>query len=268
MSRIIQLTDLHIRPPGHLVSGMLDTYELFVQAIDSLLADWHKIGPIDAVIVTGDITDTGDLESYQLFRQQIERLPAHSLLIPGNHDERDHLRRCFHDMAAIPTTGKINWVHNLTDLCLIGLDTLIEGQGGGALDDATLAFLSQAISTANNRPILLAMHHPPFASGMSFMDQIGLTGSAPLADILDAAPNNIRVICGHVHSTIISSVGNTVAISAASTCSAFPADYRIKAPIGFNSAPRGYSVHNWDQAFRTTCITLTQSSGPHPFAAQ
>ena len=267
MARIIQLTDMHVLPPSQRVSGVLNTYELLIDTIDTLLDDWHKIGPIDAMIVTGDITETGDVESYQLFRQQVRRLPVPYFLIPGNHDRRDPLRQCFEDMATIPKSGKINWVHDLADLRLIGLDTLIEGQGGGDLDDADLKFLAQAIAAADTRPILLAMHHPPFASGMVFMDQIGLTDTGPLADILNAAPNEIRIICGHVHSTIISNIGNTVAISAAATCSAFPTDYRIDAPVGFNKTPRGYSLHNWDQGFRTTCMTLAKSSGPNPFNA-
>ena len=267
MSRIIQLSDLHVLPAPQRVSGVLNTYALLVDTIDTLLADWHKIGPIDAVVVTGDITDTGDAESYQLFRQQIQRLPAPYFLIPGNHDRRDPMRHCFEDKATIPPSGKINWVHDLADLRIIGLDTLIEGQGGGGLNDADLKFLSQAISTANTQPILLAMHHPPFASGMVFMDQIGLTATQPLADILNAAPNDIRVICGHVHSTIISNIGKAVAISAPATCSAFPADYRADAPAGFTSTPRGFSLHNWDQGFCTTCVTLGNSSVPHPFSS-
>ena len=120
MARIIQLTDMHVLPPSQWVSGVLNTYELLIDTIDTLLDDWHKIGPIDAVIVTGDITETGDVESYQLFRQQVRRLPVPYFLIPGNHDRRDPLRQCFEDMATIPKSGKINWVHDLADLRLIG----------------------------------------------------------------------------------------------------------------------------------------------------
>lgn len=108
MSRIIQLSDLHVLPAPQRVSGVLNTHALLVDTIDTPLADWHKIGPIDAVVVIGDITDTSDAQSYQLFRQQIQRLPAPYFLIPSNHDRRDTMRLCFEDNATIPPSGKIN----------------------------------------------------------------------------------------------------------------------------------------------------------------
>ena len=82
---------------------------------------------------------------------------------------------------------------------IIGLDTLIEGQGGGGLNDADLKF---SISGNQHRKYSadIAGHAPStfLRQGWFFMDQIGLTATQPLADILNAAPNDIRVICGHV----------------------------------------------------------------------
>ncbi|NND92156.1 MAG: phosphodiesterase [Granulosicoccus sp.] len=265
MSRILQITDMHVVSPPGLVSGRLDTARILENAIDRILEDWHKFAPIDVLIATGDITDRGDNESYRLFRKQIERLPAPTLLIPGNHDRREPLRACFSDAPHMPVSGKINWVHDLPDLRIIGLDTLIEGQGGGELDADTLEFLALALDQAGETPVLIALHHPPFQSGIRFMDAIGLESTQGLSDVLQNRTNDIRLVCGHVHGFIVGSIGLRVAISSAAVCSSFPADYRADAPVGYTTHPGGYAIHSWDNGFRSASVTLADGAGPYPF---
>ena len=103
-SRVIiaQLTDTHIRPPGRLAYGLVDTAGHLEAAI-ALLA--NPPAPIDAVIVTGDLVDFGTDEEYAHFRQLVAplSLPIHP--IPGNHDERAAFRRAFADRIDLPPAG-------------------------------------------------------------------------------------------------------------------------------------------------------------------
>jgi 3',5'-cyclic AMP phosphodiesterase CpdA len=267
MARILQITDMHVVAPPGLVSGRLDTARMMETAVDRILDDWHKFGPVDAVLVTGDITDRGDADSYRLFRSQIARLPAPCLLIPGNHDLRDPLRACFADAPYLPASGKLNWVHDLADMRIIGLDTLIEGEGGGEVDAETLDFLASALDHAGNAPMLIGLHHPPFQSGIRFMDAIGLRGIPGLGEVLQNRPNDIRLVCGHVHGFIVGSIAGRVAISSAAVCSSFPVDYRADAPVGFTTHPGGYTIHSWDGGFRSAAVTLDNGTGPYPFHA-
>ena len=265
MARILQITDPHVIAPPGLVSGQLNTPALMAAAIDSILADMEKYGVIDAVLVTGDVTDDGALESFDWFRTQIERLELPYFLIPGNHDRRDLMRASFADQAFMPETGHINWMHDLPDLRLVGLDTLIPGQGSGILDQTTLEFLSDALRGRPDAPFLIAMHHPPFASGIRFMDELGLAGIEDLQRILHSAPNACRIICGHVHSMIVSTVGPATAIACPSISSHFKTDLRNDAPVGFMSGPTGYMLHDWNDGFCSTGIPLSKAQGPFPF---
>lgn len=267
MSRILQITDMHVAAPPELVSGRLDTASLLEKAIDRVLEDWHRFGPVDVVLVTGDISDRGDAESYSFFRRQIDRLPATTLVIPGNHDVRDSLRACFSDAAHMPAEGKIHWVHDLPDVRIVGLDTLIEGKGGGEVDIETLAFLSGALDEADETPVLIAMHHPPFQSGIRFMDAIGLDGIEQLSDVLQNRSNEIRLVCGHVHGFIVGTVGGRVALSCAAVCSSFATDYRDDAPVGYTTHPGGYTIHTWENGFRSASVTLADGHGPFSFRA-
>ncbi|MRT32881.1 phosphodiesterase, partial [Xylella fastidiosa subsp. multiplex] len=53
---LVQLTDLHIREPGRLAYGRIDTAPYLERAVQSVLA--LRQAP-DAVVITGDLTDFG-----------------------------------------------------------------------------------------------------------------------------------------------------------------------------------------------------------------
>ncbi len=165
----------------------------------------------------------------------------------------------------MPVSGKINWVHDLSDVRIVGLDTLIEGKGGGELDADTLVYLESALDAAGETPVLIAMHHPPFQSGIRFMDAIGLAGIQGLSEVLQNRSNEIRLVCGHVHGFIVGTVGGRVAISSAAVCSSFAPDYRVDAPVGYTTHPGGYTIHSWDNGFRSASVTLADGEGPFPF---
>lgn len=265
-ARILQITDPHVVAPPRRVAGRLDTARALQEAVARIDQGWAGIAPIDAIVVTGDISDDGEADSLETFRAAMRPLRAPLLVVPGNHDRRESMRASFADAGYMPPVGRLNWVRELDELTLIGLDTLVEGQGGGVLDAETLAFVRAALSEAGTRPVLIAMHHPPFASGIAFMDAIGLDGSAALADCLTEARGEVRIVCGHVHSTIAASVAGRVALSSAAICSAFSADYRPDAPVGFLAQPGGYMVHTWDDGFRSAAVSLAEAQGPYPFA--
>ena len=82
MSRILQLSDLHVVAPPARASGRLDTARLLTNAIDHLIERLPMLGPLDAVLVTGDVSDDGSLVSYQIVREQLERLSVPILMLP------------------------------------------------------------------------------------------------------------------------------------------------------------------------------------------
>lgn len=264
MTRLIQISDTHLVAAPQLVSGRLDTRTLLQAAVDRIAADLEKIGPVDGLIVTGDISDDGSAESYRLAQDTLASLELPLYFIPGNHDDR----QAMFDVFSAPQgedVNKFHWSARVGEIQLIGLDTTIPRSGGGDLDKETLNFLAAELSNSKNLPTIVALHHPPFASGIKFMDKIGLRGVDGLREVLEGASAEVRLICGHLHSSVIASVGRHIAISSPATCSSFEADYRDNAPVGFTTRPGGYMIHQWVDGFRSTCVPLTVGSGPHPF---
>ena len=113
--------------------------------------------------------------------------------------------------------------------------------------------------------MLLALHHPPFPCGIGFMDKIGLTNRAALRDVLNGFEGTLRIVCGHIHSMIISDVAGHIAISAPSPASTFAYDLRVDAPVGYTTQEDGCLLHRWDEGFQSIRIGPVAGSGPFPF---
>src|SRR5690606_34646853 len=99
---IVQLTDLHIRRPGQLAYGKVNTTTYLQTAVRSVLQ--LKQRPA-AVMVTGDLTDFGRPEEYTSLRHLLAPLDMPVYLMAGNHDNRDNLRAAFKDHTYLGTHG-------------------------------------------------------------------------------------------------------------------------------------------------------------------
>ncbi|WP_417250639.1 phosphodiesterase [Celeribacter sp.] len=263
MTTILQLSDTHIVPRDELCSGQLDTTESLTRLVERITSIRDQIGQIDALLVTGDLTDDGSAASYARFKSLVAPLDLPTYVLTGNHDAREAMRAAFAD--TLPKTGLLNWTRRVGGVQLIGLDTLIEGQGAGRLGEDGLAFLKDALSQAAGAPVLLGLHHPPFASGIEFMDKIGLIDGDALRDILASYHGPLRILCGHIHRMIVADVAGHIAISAPSPASTFSYDRRQEAPVGFMRQEGGALLHRWDTGFQTITIEANAGSGPFPF---
>ena len=84
---IAQFSDTHIKPEGQLAYSVVDTHQMLSQAIDHLLQLPQQP---DVVIISGDLVDAGSVVEYQRLAVLLQRLPMPVLMVPGNHDDRDH----------------------------------------------------------------------------------------------------------------------------------------------------------------------------------
>ncbi|WP_176440383.1 metallophosphoesterase, partial [Boseongicola aestuarii] len=139
MTTILQISDTHIVSEGALVSGRLDTSDALARLVARITGIRDQIGPIDALLVSGDLSDDGSAESYERFKSLIAPLGLPTFVITGNHDARDPMRAAF--AKDLPANGPLNWARPVGDIYMIGLDTLAEGQGAGKLSSDSLSFL-------------------------------------------------------------------------------------------------------------------------------
>jgi len=175
---ICQISDLHVRAPGELAYRRVDTAAFIRRCVSHILAE----RPLpDVVVVTGDLVDRGQPDEYRHLAALLGPLSMPFYLIPGNHDERSSLRNAFPGHRYLNTGGEfLHYVVSLGPLQLLGLDTVVPGEGGGLLCTDRLRWLEARLDELHGSPVVVLMHHPPFVTGISHMDRVGLDVAYPL----------------------------------------------------------------------------------------
>ena len=195
---IAQFSDLHITAPGTTLAGGIDSAAGLRRCIAHLEALPRRP---DLLLLTGDLAEHGEAAEYTVLRELLSGLGLPWIPLPGNHDRRETLRAAF----ALDGGTTLHSHRDLGGLRVALLDTLVEGLDGGDLDEAQLDWLALCLDAEPRLPALIALHHPPVASGFSQMDRIGLSPRATqcLGEIVAARPSVQALICGHLHRPVM-----------------------------------------------------------------
>ncbi|GGZ14026.1 metallophosphoesterase [Novosphingobium colocasiae] len=245
---IAQATDLHIGfEPGNPDEP---NTRRFRALLDQLCAAPDRP---DALVLSGDLTEFGDAESYARLAAMIADLPFPVLPMVGNHDLRAPFLAAF---PACPTEGGfIQYNARIGPLRLLVLDTLEEGRHGGAFCEARAGWLADRLAEDAATPTVLALHHPPFESGLHWLD----SGNhepwvARLAAVVAGAPNVVGLMSGHLHRSIAAQWQGMTATVCSSSAAPAALDLRAadpETPDGramITDAPPVYALHRWDGA--------------------
>lgn len=262
---LAQLSDPHValRP----LQGVVDTAAAFARCVASVLA----LDPQpDAVLLSGDLVESGAAPEYALVRDLIAPLAARMPIYPmvGNHDLHAPLRTAFAGHPGMPRSGFLQYAADVGAVRLVVCDTVVPGAGHGALCAERLAWIEATLASAPDRPTILALHHPPFATGIVFMDRLGLRVGAPeLAAILARRRQVQRVVCGHVHRSIVADFGTCIAMSAPGTAHQIPTAFGADEPEAFVLEPPGWLLHRWDGARMNSYLMPVAPGAPrHAYA--
>jgi 3',5'-cyclic-AMP phosphodiesterase len=264
---LAQISDLHIKQPGALAYRRVDTAASLARTIARL----NALDPRpDAVIVTGDLVDRGSAEEYRHLKTLLATLDIPYWLLIGNHDGREGLREVFPERAELSAGGAfVHYAVDIGPLRLIALDSMQPGQSAGTLCAARLAWLEAQLDAARAQPVIVALHHPPFDSGVGHMDAIRLDPQA--AEALEALvarhPNVERVMCGHVHRSMFVRFGGTIASAVPAPAHQVTLDLAPGASSTFTLEPPAFALHRYDP--RSGLVThhayVDESEGPYPF---
>lgn len=267
ITKIIQLSDTHIVPEGALAYGVVDTAKYLEHAVIAINARLENMGQIDAMVITGDLTDFGTAEEYDRFQRLIEPLKFPTVVMPGNHDDREAMREAF---LFDDQSGPLNSHAVIGPVHLLALDSLVTGKAHGFLTDETLAWLAQKLASINSEPIMVALHHPPFDTGIGHMDCQRLHNSEQLLDILNGHKGAKQIICGHVHRHITNFDDRCPTIIAPSPAHAVALDHRKNGPSDFMLEPGGILLHTCtshgiNHSLRSEFVPLGSFDGPYSF---
>lgn len=198
----------------------------------------------DLVLVTGDLTADGGPDDYAHLRGILGQLDMPYYVLPGNHDDRECIRAAFRQDGYLPATGYLNYVLEGYPLRIVALDTLHDGHPGGRLCLDRLQWLETTLAEERDAPTLIAMHHPPFVTGLAAFDRDPLEGADAFASIVAGNRHVERVLCGHLHRAVATRWHGLTVSAAPAT--AFEIALDLRPGAGFRASrgsTPGYQLH-------------------------
>jgi 3',5'-cyclic AMP phosphodiesterase CpdA len=261
---IAQLSDPHIKAFGHLAYRRVDTAKGLAECIAHVRQ--RRPRP-DLVLFTGDLTDFGRPEEYAHLKALLALLDLPVFLMPGNHDDRAAMRAAWPDAPWPGGDGPLHYVIDRGPVKIVCLDSVVPGRPGGELGPDALAWLDGRLAAEPARPTLVALHHPPFLSGIAGMDGACLADREGLGAVLARHPQVERVICGHLHRVVQAMIGGRPAVSGPGTSHQVALDLAPGVPESLVLEPTGYLLHLWlpGQGLITHAAVAGAFAGPYPF---
>ncbi|MEW1959885.1 metallophosphoesterase [Kineococcus sp. NPDC059986] len=188
-TRLLHLSDTHLLAGGALHNGLVDTTAALGHVLESL----HGIGSLDAVVVSGDVSDDGTVASYTTARDLVgEFARTHggvAVFAMGNHDTREQFAQVL---------GPVRSVHDVDGFRVVVLDSSVPGRGYGFLDDEQLDWLRAELATPAPRGSAVVLHHSPVPAPTVLHEALKLQNPADLLAAL--AGSDVRVVLsGHYH---------------------------------------------------------------------
>jgi Icc protein len=154
------------------------------------MADWRA----HRVLVTGDLIQDDSAEAYARFRELMLPLKLRVHCIPGNHDVRDLMKA----VCCRPPFSYCAY-EEIGDWLLVGIDSCVTDDAGGAVSDDELNRLSDIVARSSARHVLVALHHPPVPMGSEWLDTVGLRNGNEFLEHLIKLNRVRATIFGHVH---------------------------------------------------------------------
>ena len=246
---IAQLSDAHVGTGTDFLGGRIDTTAALQRAVRHLA----RLDPLpDWVVFTGDLAEHGRAAEYAVIAEALSPLamPLHAL--PGNHDDpaaaRAALGGCMPVDPDAPPDCCCFHVHH-RGLHLVALDTVVPRRSHGVLGAAQLQWLERTLDRLRGAPVLLAMHHPPVATGLAAMDACSLLeGADPLAALIRRHGAVQGVLCGHLHRPVSAMFAGVPLHVAPSVAHQIALDLRPGAPLHARLEPPKVSLHRWTPA--------------------
>lgn len=264
---IAQISDLHIKPPGRLAYGRVDTAKALARCMTTL----NEFRPApDFVVISGDLADTPLSEEYDYLAQLLAPLKLPYAAIPGNHDSRELMRAAFPRAPYAFASGALNQKIEIGALDLLLLDSSVPLKPHGTLDAPSLEWLEAMLAASADRPALLFLHHPPFVAGIWHMDRQNLHNASELAGIIRRHPRVLLVACGHAHRATLTTFAGVLCTICPAPNHAVDLDLGHLREPSFKVEPPAFHLHAWfsGEGFGqlvTHQVPIGSFDGPHPF---
>ncbi len=245
MIRFIQITDIHLPQHKEDLLHNIPIYELFVEIINDIIKNEELY---DFVVLSGDLSDKGFKESYELLDSVLSVLSIPCYWIPGNHDDLKVLQNISPYWKLCNNKSfNIKNIH-FTLLNSVTQDTEGKNKARGKLEKKELEFLEEDLYKNSLSPSIIIIHHPPIYSG-TWKDEKMLKNYDEFFEIVDRYQNVKLILYGHQHQTLIKIRNNVIYYSPPSA--SFQFDREVK--WAFENSSPGYGIIEINDSFEINC---------------
>ncbi len=223
---IAHLSDTHLTAPGVAYNGVLDADAALDRTVAVLRTAIGEGRRLDAVVVSGDLTDSGDPSAYRRLAASLATLTEPesaatdaspvAVYATGNHDVRAEFHRQL--LGRNDTDDPVLQVIEVGGLRLLVLDSTIPGAGHGRLEPTHLAELRRVLATPATAGSILVLHHAPVPPPSPLLSYFALDPASRMG-LRDAiVGTDVRIVlAGHHHLAQSAMLGGVPVAVAGST---------------------------------------------------
>ncbi|WP_434310202.1 metallophosphoesterase [Hominifimenecus sp. rT4P-3] len=259
---IVQITDLHLCQNGEKAFHRADATQALKNSVNYLL---HSAISIDLVVVSGDISTDGSMDAYETALHELKRLPCPVYYVPGNHDCCKRMEQA--GMIPVSSNGTACREIDLPEVSIILMNTAMAGESRGFVNKETLEQLREILNKEAGKPTFLFMHHVPFVTGFTVMDE-PFSGVEEFNALI--SKKEINVCCGHIHAGMVTHTGLATVITCPPICMEMELDFTPAGGDMFYVSEPQFAIHcvNEKQVVTHFAVVPTAESrrGPYPFS--
>ena len=188
------MSDLHLTKDGCPI-WETNTMEHFNRSIDVI----RGMKDIDAIVVTGDISNDGSEWTYKYADRLFSSLGIPTFCCPGNHDSLKMMLEEYDTSfyKVLPQSCIIDgWNLILLNSVIQDDEDPNQNKARGFLSEASLNYMIQKLE--EGFPSIIALHHPPLEPG-GWLNRKLLDNRDDFNKIISLYDNVKLVIYGHIH---------------------------------------------------------------------
>jgi len=211
--QFIHITDTHLlNQPEETFHGF-NTYKTLESILTHIQENYDDI---DFLLLTGDVSQTGEKQSYSVLKSVLQQYEFPIYCVPGNHDTPWLLQQVIPDCP----NNSINTIQ-LGNFSLVLLNSWVENKHHGRISHDCLHQLEDHLKHNKDKYNIFAIHHPPVLINSKWLDELGLLNKTEFLALIKKYTQNALVLFGHVHQEFNQHVDNLHFLSIPSTCYQF-----------------------------------------------
>lgn len=254
---LLHISDIHFRREYEVVQegykGMLAKMENPLIQLEQCLQKAKQQEVIDLVIISGDLTEDGEVEDYRFLKEWLRSALGDTDIIVtlGNHDIKENFRVGWCEERA--SDFPYNQVITYPDFTIVSFDNSSYGKDDGVVSEQQFRWLEETLVKLTDEPIILVTHHHLLSQQSSIPRWPGTERFLTLID----SSNILCILNGHTHHSFISSVNGIPYFTAASM--SFAGDDLGDGVVSFENR-YGYNLYCFEQGKMIRQISETNFS--------